>query len=127
VQLSTKLPAYYKIRLSLLPSQEPTTGLQSKPDQYIPQPHSLYPRVGSDFLCHQVIPRRFYLPVKTLNTVHFSLHILHVVPNSTITRALDGYCPKVFSRKEEKKKWREKIMVLRNKVDKGTTEIWRWR
>jgi hypothetical protein len=44
--------------------------------------------------------------------------------SSTITTALDGYCPKVFSRKEEAKKWRGKIMVLRNKVDKGTTEIW---
>jgi len=30
----------------------------------------------------------------------------------------------VFSRKEEEKKWRGKMMVLRNKVDKGTTEIW---
>ena len=30
----------------------------------------------------------------------------------------------MFSRKEEKKKWRGKIMVLREKVDKGTTEIW---
>jgi hypothetical protein len=54
------------------------------------------------------------LPAKTLNTILVFLHILHVVPN----------CPKVFSRKDEAKKWRGKLMVLRNKVDKGTTEIW---
>jgi len=29
----------------------------------------------------------------------------------------------VFSRKEEENKWKGKMMVLRNKVDKGTKEI----
>jgi hypothetical protein len=73
---------FMKLRRSLLHSQEPTTGLQCTLDQSIPQPHSLSPRVGSDFLCNQVILRRFYFQAKTLNTIPVFLHILHVVPNS---------------------------------------------
>jgi hypothetical protein len=61
------------------------------------------------------------LSSKTLNTILVfppharSSHFIY----STITRAVDGYCPKVFTLKEDKK-WRGIIMVLRNIVDKGT-------